>query len=149
MPELGGITDIVLWRSKPGDKESVIVAGTAGAVVLEQGTLKVVKKVQLNDGKPPFSTMHIIDADGDGNVEFFREPHAAAPACLYDDRGHVLWSCSSPGSGFPEVAYGDLEGNGKVFSLLELFRRDRASGPQGGSPVEPALGQGHTRAPDA
>lgn len=124
-PELGGITEILLRRPKPEEKEAIIVAGTGGTAFLEPGTLKVVKKVQLNDGKPPFTPMHIVDVDGDGDLEFFREPNAGTPAFLYDDHGQVLWKYSSPGRGFPEVTYGDLEGDGKVSFLLWSFPSDK------------------------
>ncbi len=117
-PELGGITDVVFHPGRAGGRPELVVAFTAGAVFLDAATYEARRTVKLNDGNPPFTPYHIVDADGDGDVEFFREPHAASPASLQDDQGRVLWKLSPPGGGFPDATYGDLDGDGKEEFLL-------------------------------
>ena len=112
-PDIGGVTDIAFRKPSPLETESVIVAGTAGVVFLEPGDYGMRRLIRLNDGKPPFLTHRILDADGDGGVEFFRQPRSTGDPALYDGRGFLLWQGKSPG-GFPWATFGDLDGDRKL-----------------------------------
>ncbi|MBI4604365.1 MAG: VCBS repeat-containing protein [Planctomycetes bacterium] len=77
--------------------------------------------VRLNDGKPPFLTHRIVDADGDGDIELLRQPGATGDLALHDPTGRVLWRGSAPRGGFEHASSGDLDGDGRLELLAWGF----------------------------
>ncbi|MBI4602786.1 MAG: rhombosortase [Planctomycetes bacterium] len=123
---LGGVTDIAHVRPRRRADQVVVAAGTAGALFLEPETCRVLETVKVNDGRPPFHTYRIVDADGDGDIELLRFPGAGEDtAALYSDLGQKLWTASCPSRSFPLLAFGDLEGDGRLEFLLSGLHSDK------------------------
>jgi hypothetical protein len=117
-PDIGGIEGMVRLKPRPGDPEAIVVSGTKGAAFLDPRTLEVRHHVNLNDGGTPYLPYRVLDANGDGTIEFLREPNSSAEATLNDLEGRLLWEAETPGGGFPHIAWGDTEGDGTLRFLL-------------------------------
>ena len=123
-PDIGGIEGIVLRKPRPSESAALVVTGTKGAAFLDPGTLEPKHHVILNDGSTPHVPYRALDADGDGTIEFLREPNSSARTTLQDIGGKLLWSAESPGGGFPHIAWGDTQGDGTLrFFLWSLGSR--------------------------
>jgi hypothetical protein len=115
-PDIGGIEGIVLRKPRPSESAVLVVTGTKGAAFLDPETLEPKHHVILNDGSTPHVPYRALDADGDGTIEFLREPFSSTT--LQDIGGKLLWTAEPPGGGFPHVAWGDTQGDGTLRFLL-------------------------------
>ena len=114
--DIGGITDIKLWPLQETEIRAIVVAGTKGALLLEPVTYRIKKRVQYNNGKPPFNEHKIVDANGDGTVEFFRITYPGGQATLYDTDGVLIWTYGD--RKLDKATIGDLDADGKLEFVL-------------------------------
>lgn len=115
---IGDVTDIARAPPRAGTERLIVVAGTDGAAFLEPRTYTVRRFVPYAEPGPPFTACRVIDADGDGEVEFLRESGAGRDTGVYSAAGRLLCSHPPPGGSFPQEAHGDPDGDGKVDFLL-------------------------------
>lgn len=114
--DIGGITDIKFWPLRGTEERTIVVAGTKGALILEPVTYHIKKRIQYSNDKPPFNEHKIVDANGDGNIEFFRISHPGGQATLYDTDGVLMWTYGD--RKLDKATIGDLDADGKLEFVL-------------------------------
>ncbi len=107
---VGSVTDIVVGELDPSPGVEIGVAGSEGAVFVDEGA-KVKSSVIFFACWPH---VDIIDVDGDGTCEFMNRGSWATPASLIDHNGNKLWSYGRGMPGIDDMAAGDIDGDGAL-----------------------------------
>jgi len=116
VPSLGVVTGIVEGELDPAPGREIGLAGTNGAVFVDQTGKQKAKVSFSNPGvrRSNFGVqVDIIDVEGDGVCEFMSRGAWVRPAYLMDHQGKVLWTYG----GFPgvdDMGAGDVNGDGRL-----------------------------------
>jgi len=108
-PSLGSVTDIVLGELDPAPGLELGIAGSDGAVFLDQAH-NVKKSVTFSS---PTTHVDIIDVESDGKCEFMNRGHWGCDASLFSHDGKRLWEYGGR-PGVNDMCAGDMDGDGKT-----------------------------------
>jgi hypothetical protein len=109
-PSLGSVTDIVAGELDPAPGPEIGVAGTGGALFLDDHAKR---KAQVSFGGQA-SHVDMIDVEGDGVCEFMDRGSWGVPACVMDHQGRVLWTYGGGVAAVDDMGAGDVNGDGKL-----------------------------------
>lgn len=118
--EIGKITDIKFGELDPAHGKEIGIAGTNGAIILDE--------IGLFRNSVEFKTegeqIGIVDVDGDGSCEYIvgiRDEQDKAE--LIDHKGNILWSYGTS-SGGGDIAAGDINHDGKLEFVADVDGND-------------------------